>query len=141
MWRRLSENEARAIFARSHFAHLGCVLDGKVPYVVPVNYLLRGDSVYIHSLEGSKVRALRKNPNACVQVETISNPYNWASAIAFGIFEEVDDLSERSSVIDELLSNFRTLTPVEGMEAQRGPYEDTVVFKVKIKELTGVSEN
>lgn len=141
MWRRLSENEARDVLSRGHFAHLGCVLDGKVPYVVPVNYLLRGDSVYIHSLEGSKIRALRKNPNACVQVEMIATPYKWTSAIAFGIFEEVSDPSERLLVMDDLLSNFRTLTPVEGIEAQRGPEEDTVVFRVKIKELTGVSEN
>ena len=141
MWRRLSENEARDILSRSHFAHLGCVLDGKVPYVVPVNYLLRGDSVYIHSLEGSKILALRKNPNACVQVEMIVNPYKWTSAIAFGVFEEVNDRSERSSVMDEFLSNFKTLTPVEGIEAQRGPEENTVVFRVKINELTGVSEN
>ena len=141
MWNQLSENEAREFLSREHFAHLGCVLDGKVPYVVPVNYLLKGDSIYIHSVEGTKLNALRENPNACVQVEKVSNPYRWTSAIAFGTFEEVEDQAVRSEVIDELLFHFRTLTPVEGLEAQRGPETDAVVFRVNIRKLTGVSEN
>lgn len=141
MWTQLSDKDAREFLSGEHFAHLGCVLDGKVPYVVPVNYLMKGDSIYIHSVEGTKLEALRENPNACVQVERVRNPYNWKSAIAFGTFEEVEDPAIRSAVIDELLTYFRTLTPVEGLEAQRGPATDAVVFKVKIRKLTGVSEN
>jgi nitroimidazol reductase NimA-like FMN-containing flavoprotein (pyridoxamine 5'-phosphate oxidase superfamily) len=141
MWKTLSENEARELIARENFAHLGCVLEEDTPYVVPVNYLLREDAVYIHSLEGTKLDALRKNRKACVQVEDIRGPFSWRSAIAFGMFEELPDGEKRSEVLEDLLEHFRTMTPVEGLEAERGSAEDPVVFRIKIDRLTGVSES
>ena len=141
MWNHLNENEASDLLARSNFAHLGCVLEDGMPYVIPVNYLLKNGAVYVHSLEGAKMRALRLNRNACVQVEEIAAPYKWKSAIAFGRFEEVLDPDERSEVLDELLAHFATLTPVEGIEAERPLSDDLVVFRVRIGRLTGVSEN
>lgn len=141
MWNDLSDEEARKVLERGRFAHLGCVLDDGRPYVIPVNYLLKNGSVYIHSLEGTKLRALRKNPDACVQVEEIKSPYRWKSAIAFGTFAEVRDAEERSEILEELLAHFETLTPVEGIEAARAEPEELVVFRVRIDKLTGVAEN
>ncbi len=141
MWNELTETESLELLARKNFAHLGCVLEDNSPYVIPVNYVLRDGSVYIHSLEGTKLAALRKNRNACVQVEDIRSPYKWESAIAFGAFEELGESEERSEALEDLLVHFRTLTPVEGLEAERGSAEEPVVFRVTIKRLTGVSES
>jgi nitroimidazol reductase NimA-like FMN-containing flavoprotein (pyridoxamine 5'-phosphate oxidase superfamily) len=141
MWKELNEKEALDLLAKNNFAHLGCVLEDEVPYVVPVNYLLKNGSVYIHSLEGTKLEALRNNRNACVQVENIRNAFVWQSVIAFGTFEEMSDDEKKSEVLEDLLARFRTLTPVEGLEAERGTAEDLVVFRIKIDRLTGVSEN
>jgi nitroimidazol reductase NimA-like FMN-containing flavoprotein (pyridoxamine 5'-phosphate oxidase superfamily) len=141
MWKTLSEDEARELISRSNFAHLGCVLEKDTPYVVPVNYVLRDGAVYIHSLEGTKLDALRKKRKACVQVEDIRSPFNWKSAIAFGTFEELPDGGERSEVLQDLLELFRTMTPVEGLEAERGSAEVPVVFRIKVDRFTGVSES
>jgi len=141
MWQEMTENESRELLASKNFAHLGCVLEGNIPYVVPVNYLLVNGSVYIHSLEGTKLEALRENPSACVQVEDVRSPFNWRSAIAFGTFEEVSNGDVRSEVLEEILAHFRLLTPVEGLEVKRGITEDPVVFRVRIDRLTGVSEH
>lgn len=141
MWNELNDKEARQVLERGRFAHLGCVLDDGKPYVIPVNYLLRDDSVYIHSREGMKLRALRSNPDACVQVEEIHSPYRWKSAIAFGTFEEIRDTDVRTEILEELLAHFETLTPVEGIEAERAAPEELVVFRVRIGELTGAAEH
>jgi hypothetical protein len=141
MWKELTEEEARGLMSRKHFAHLGCVLEDETPYVVPVNYVLKDSAVYIHSLEGTKLEALRNNRRACVQVEDIRSSFKWQSAIAFGSFEELADGDLRSEMLEELLGHFRTMTPVEGLEAERGATVDPVVFRIKIERLTGVSEN
>ncbi|HUF03442.1 MAG TPA: pyridoxamine 5'-phosphate oxidase family protein [Aridibacter sp.] len=141
MWNQLNEEQAREILAAKHFAHLGCVLDDGTPYVIPVNYILKDGAIYIHSLEGKKLEALRKNKNACVQVEDVRGPFRWRSAIAFGEFEEIDDPEERGRILEELLSHFTALTPVEGLEANNPSGGEIVVFRIRIDRLTGVAEN
>ena len=59
--------------------------------MVPINYVLDGESIYVHSLPGRKLEALRANPRACLQVDEVNDPYHWRSAIAFGDYEEVTD--------------------------------------------------
>lgn len=141
VWNQLKEEQAREILSAKHFAHLGCVLDDGTPYVIPVNYILKDDAIYIHSLEGKKIEALRKNKSACVQVEDVRSPFKWRSAIAFGEFQEIEDPEERVKILEELLSHFTTLTPVEGIEAEHPSGGDLVVFRIRIDRLTGVAEN
>lgn len=141
MWNQLDEDQARAILAAKHFAHLGCVLDDGTPYVIPVNYILKDGAVYIHSLEGKKLDALRNNKSACIQVEDIRSPFKWRSAIAFGEFEEIEDPEESSRILEELLAHFTALTPVEGIETDSPSQGEIVVFRIRIDRLTGVAEN
>src|SRR4051794_21655377 len=61
----LSQNETRALLSDMRTGRLGCVVDGG-PYVVPVNYVFHEDSIYVHSLLGRKINALRANPRACL---------------------------------------------------------------------------
>jgi Pyridoxamine 5'-phosphate oxidase len=63
----LDENAARKLFKEQKFGHLGCVLASGEPYVVPVNYLYVDDEIYIHSLPGSKIDALRLNGKICLE--------------------------------------------------------------------------
>src|SRR5215208_1285412 len=89
----LSDEEARALLGECRTGRLGCVADGG-PYVVPVSYIFYDNIIYIHSYHGRKVKALRENPRACLQVDQIKDTYNWRSAIAFGHYEEVNDYEE-----------------------------------------------
>ena len=79
MIRPLSESETRALLSQARTGRLGCVVEGG-PYVVPVNYVFHNDSIYIHSLLGRKIKALRANPRACLQVDDIRDENNWRSA-------------------------------------------------------------
>lgn len=135
---RLNEEEARALLTASRVGRLGCVYDGG-PYVVPINYVLDGESIYVHSLQGRKLQALRTNPKACLQVDRVIDTYHWSSVIAFGTYEEVTDPNERDDAVRRLLTRFPNLTPVESVPVHDGQ-SSVVVFRIRIQEITGVAE-
>jgi len=134
----LSQEEARALVAASRVGHLGCVYEGG-PYVVPINYVLDGESLYVHSLSGRKLEALRANPRACLQVDTVIDAYHWRSAIVFGTFEEVTDPKERDQAVRTLLRSFPNLTPVESVPVHDGQ-SSVIIFRIRVREITGVGE-
>jgi nitroimidazol reductase NimA-like FMN-containing flavoprotein (pyridoxamine 5'-phosphate oxidase superfamily) len=135
---RLNQEEARALLTASRIGRLGCVYDGG-PYVVPVNYVSDGESIYIHSLLGRKLEALRANPKACLQVDRVIDTYHWSSVIAFGTYEEVTDPNERDDAVRRLLARFPNLTPVDSVPVHDGQ-SSVVVFRIRIQEITGVGE-
>ena len=135
---RLSQEEARALFTVSRVGRLGCVYEGG-PYVVPINYILDGDSIYVHSLPGRKVEALRANPRACLQVDKVTDSYHWRSAIAFGDYQEVTDPTERDRAVRALYARFPNLTPVESVPVHDGQ-SSVVIFRIRIDKMSGVGE-
>lgn len=134
----LSQDEARALLGEGRLGRLGCVVaDG--PYVVPVNYVFDGENIYIHSLLGRKVAALRSNPRACLQVDQVVDDYHWRSVIAFGVYGEVTDSVERDQAVGKLLARFPQLTPVESVPVHDGQ-SSVILFRIHVEEVTGVAE-
>lgn len=140
MTRNLDESETLALLAAGKVGHLGCVVQGE-PYVVPINYLFEDDSIYGHSMMGRKIRALRSHPRACLQVDEIEDDFHWRSAIAFGEFEEIRQEPERAQVMRKLLERFPLLTPVESVAARNKEMSEVVVFRIRVKRLTGLAED
>lgn len=138
MIKHLSDKEARALLDECHTGRLGCIDEGG-PYVVPVNYILHGDSIYVHSLPGRKINALRENPRACLQVDKSESEYHWRSAIAFGRYEEITDEGDRQWAIRRVLSRSPGLTPVESVQISE-EQSQVIVFRIHIDEVTGVAE-
>src|SRR5262245_12615450 len=87
---KLGNTDALAILREGTLGRLGCIAAGW-PYVVPVNYYFDGENIYIHTLPGKKLDALRVNPRVCLQVNEIKDPYDWRSVIAYGTFEEISN--------------------------------------------------
>lgn len=134
----LTQEEARTLLIESRIGRLGCVHEGG-PYVIPVNYILDGSHIYIHSLPGRKLAALRANPRACLQVDSIADENHWRSAIAFGSYEEVTDPAERDRAFDVLLARYPHLTPVESVPVHDGQ-SSVIIFRIRVEEITGVGE-
>lgn len=134
----LSVEEAKALLAECRLGRLGCVYEGS-PYVVPVNYVFDGQNIYIHSLVGRKIAALRTNPRACLQVDEVVDDYHWRSAIAFGSYGEVADASERERAVGQLLKRFPQLTPVESVPVHDSQ-SSVVLFRIHVEEVSGVAE-
>ena len=139
MTKPLREVDAFDVILNSKVGRLGCI-DNDEPYVVPINYLLEGDSIYSHSLPGKKIQAMRTHPRVCLQVDQIDGEFRWRSAIAFGTFEEIQLPMERRSIIAKLLARFPQLTPVESAIVHDAAAPDSVVFRIVVDRVTGVEE-
>ena len=135
---KLTNEEALKILSDGKLGRLGCIADGE-PYVVPINYFFDGKDIYVHSLAGKKINALRINPRACLQVDEIQDAYHWRSAIAYGNYEEIIDEQEREHVLAELFQHMPHLTPVES-KMSKG-LSQAVVFRLKLDAVTAVGES
>lgn len=135
----LSQDKAREMLRRGRIARLACLSEGE-PYVVPVSYAFEDESVLVHSLPGRKITAMRANPRVCLQIDEIEDELNWTSILAFGSYEEVTSVQERSRVMSILLSRFPLLTPVESVIINDAGTPAPIVFRIRIDKLTGVCE-
>jgi uncharacterized protein len=135
----LSQSESHTLLRNGRVARLGCVIDGE-PYVVPVNYYIEGDYAYFHSLPGRKLEALRTHPRACLQIDDITDEARWRSVLAYGTYEEIENLNERGRILNEFFKRFPLLTPVESAMVQDVAPPPVVVFRIRIETVTGVRD-
>ena len=118
-------------------ARIGCLSDGRV-YVVPVTYVYDGTYVYGHAMDGAKLRAMRANPQVCVEVEHVDDLSNWRSVIAWGTFEECDgpDWDAGFAMLAERIMPLLTLPanqpPPDLSVLRRGS-----VYRIKLDLMTG----
>jgi uncharacterized protein len=135
---KLTSKEAVEVLTQETLGRLGCIAEGE-PYVVPVHYFFDGENIYIHSLPGKKITALRAQPRACLQVDDIQDSYHWRSVIAYGKYEEIGDERLRELALAELFRRLPHLTPVES-KMTKG-VNQTIVFRIRVDQLTGVGES
>lgn len=140
MIKELDEKTARKLLNEQKFGHLGCVLEDGEPYVVPVNYLYRDEEIYIHSLPGKKLDALRENGKICLQVEKIADGCRWRSVIVSGEFQEIKRVNEKIKIMQEFSKKFERLTPVEAMIEEKWNLGGIIVFRINIKQINGMAE-
>ncbi len=134
---RLKDTDSQAILREGTLGRLGCIAAGW-PYVTPVNYYFDGEDIFIHSAPGKKIDALRANPRICLQVDEITDSYNWRSVIVYGAFEEIFGEEKRENILNKLYSRLPHLTPVESKLIEG--LKETVVFRIKVDEITGMGE-
>lgn len=142
----LDHNDMDEILDRNFVGQLGCN-DGKRTYIVPINYILEGNFLLAHSLEGKKIEMMRKNPEVCFSVYESKDNFNWSSVILWGQFEELTEEPDRSHVIQAFSRRMLKLKifPSFGKEKKKVGssvlnYPETVtpiLFRIKIQELTG----
>ncbi len=137
----LSRREAEKLFEKCKFGHLACVLESGEPYLVPINYLFIDGSIYVHTLPGKKLDALRGNGKVCLQVEEIKSDCLWRSAIAFGEFQEIKKREEKLKILLKFSEHFGRLTPVEAMSKENWNKDGIVVFRINIRQITSVAES
>jgi nitroimidazol reductase NimA-like FMN-containing flavoprotein (pyridoxamine 5'-phosphate oxidase superfamily) len=138
----LDEKTSLDFLKQNKLGRLGCILENGQPYVVPVNYLLDEDKIYIHSLPGQKISAMRSNPQICLQIDKIDkDSFKWQSVIAFGKFVELKDTQMKTNILFRYYGEFPRFTPVEAKFDVNNSLKNVVVFQLLIENLTGVSES
>jgi uncharacterized protein len=139
MIEQLSREDAWAILEAGGDARLGCIVDDE-PYVVPVYFVMEGESAYLHSLPGRKIEGMREIPRVCLQVQEMKSEYHWRSVQAFGFYEEIDDPAEQERVIGLLFERFPRLTPADAVRRHGRMGPPPIIFRIKIDRVVGVGE-
>lgn len=134
-----------AILDKSDVLHLG-LWDGKEVYVVPLNFVRIGESLYFHSaLEGRKIDILGSNPRVCFEVTGEHHiergsggadcTTRYESVIGWGTVQFVSDFNEKNAILCELNKKFESAAD----KLPEHVVDKTAVIKIKIDEMTGKS--
>jgi nitroimidazol reductase NimA-like FMN-containing flavoprotein (pyridoxamine 5'-phosphate oxidase superfamily) len=84
----LNQAQIDHVLQSNVIGRIGCHAN-ELTYVVPVTYVYYGGCIYGHTVEGLKMRMIRKNPNVCFEVDQIQDYANWVSVIVWGTFMEL----------------------------------------------------
>ena len=121
------------------------MVDGDMPYVIPLNFVVEGDCLYFHcATKGKKIEILNKNKNVCFEMDinarviASGTPCAWgmkyASVIGYGRAFFVNDHEEKIKALNLLMEKY----------AGQGDYtypenivRKTMIVGVKIDKLTG----
>lgn len=144
MFGELKDAEIKEMLANHLIGRIGCHANGKT-YVVPISYAFDGKYIYCHTQEGMKLNMMRENPKVCFEVDSLDNKTIWKSIIAWGRFQEITDLQERSNALKILMH--RAYPFIISKKMQLGAHwpflpDDLnnikgVVFMIQIEEMTG----
>lgn len=112
----LDQEKIERFLKQARLGYLGLV-DGNLPYVVPLNYVWTEGKLYIHGAgDGRRNQVMRDNPEVCFTVceeyGTITDPVPaktdtaYMSVMIFGQAEPITDLDEATYVLQELINKY-----------------------------------
>ena len=140
----LTNEQMEHVLQSGLIGRIGCSDETGV-YIVPVTYAFHDKSIYVHSREGLKIQIMRKNPQVCLEVDSIESMTNWRCVIVHGKFKELKEEAAyakgfkilKDRLMPYLLSE--TMRPQgfgqtpQGVEKERKP----VVYRIEITRMTG----
>lgn len=121
--------------------------DNGKPYIVPMNFGFKDNSLYLHSArEGRKIDLIMRNNNICFEVDIETeilpsdNACSWGmkyySVIGFGKAQFIENESEKINALDILMQKY-SHNSHESFEYSKLALDKTVLIKVEIENLTG----
>jgi len=146
----LTDDQVEEVLQSNVFGRIGCRDENRI-YVVPVNYVYDGRYIIAHSVEGMKIRMMRKNHSVCFEVDEMKTFTNWKSVIAWGEYQELTEERDRyyamKLFVDRTLRMkiSETAIPPEITEKRVHPRSPgnirPVVYRIVLSEKTGRYEN
>jgi nitroimidazol reductase NimA-like FMN-containing flavoprotein (pyridoxamine 5'-phosphate oxidase superfamily) len=140
----VSPEEARAFLARAEYGVLATVGEDGWPYAVPLNHVLSGDNLYLHSAkQGHKLENIAFEPRvsycAVASAEVLPAELStlYESTVVFGTATLVEDPQEHRRALELLAERFSAAFPreAEAEMAKDGPR--TAILRIRIDHLTG----
>jgi uncharacterized protein len=116
-----------------------------IPYVLPMNFALDGNSVILHSAQSGRMwETLKQNPNVCINW-TLGEELAWQdvkvgcsyrvkskSVVVEGKVEFVDDFDEKTRCLQLLMSQYSD----REFKFSKPAVENVGVLKVAIEKIT-----
>jgi len=121
------------------------MLDGELPYIIPVNYGYRDGHIYIHSArEGKKIDLLQNNRLICFEVEDTvqvvkgEKACDWTtryrSVVGYGTMEILSDAASKQEGLEVIMAQHGA-PELENFDAEN--LKRMVILKLRITSLTG----
>jgi len=142
--RALTDDQAREILARAEHGVLATVGADGWPYAVPVNHVLSGDVLYIHSaVEGHKLENIAHEERVCfcavadarVLPAKLSTLYE--SAVVFGRAALLTDAAEKRRALELLAVRFCGALSPEAEDAIANSFSGTAVVRIRLERIAG----
>jgi len=136
------------LLQRELVGRIGCCADDTV-YVVPINFAYADGHVYCQTIEGMKLRMMRKNPRVCFEVDVPRGLFDWESVILWGTFREIggEEAELARTLLLQKLRGFATVHDGSHSILEerflRAPYvenREPVLFAIDVEERTGRCE-
>ncbi len=103
----LALERCRDLLSRIEVAYVG-VISEEEPYVTPVSFVLRGDTILFRTGPGRRLEAIRDAPVVCVTVSFVDPASGaWESVIAWGKAAVVEDRALEAEAVALLLDKYR----------------------------------
>jgi nitroimidazol reductase NimA-like FMN-containing flavoprotein (pyridoxamine 5'-phosphate oxidase superfamily) len=109
----LSEDECRLVLERQRLCVVS-VVDGDMPYAVPVFYGYDGVTLYLGTSEGRKTRVLDANSRVYVLITEVGPGDAWRSVAVAGRARTLTSDNERQQAIDVLIAHNRRVRSLAG---------------------------
>ena len=148
MFGELNQSQIEEVLHEQVVGRIGCHSE-EMTYIVPISYAYENNYVYAHTLEGMKTKIMRKNKNVCFEVDSMHNMGKWQSVIAWGVYEEITNETERYNALQIL--HRRILPVVSSVTAKLSPEWPFspvdintikgIVFRIRLDKKTGRFEN
>jgi uncharacterized protein len=127
------------------------LVDGNEPYLVPMNFGYKNNTLYFHSATaGRKIDILKENNSICFQMDIKAqlvrseNPCNWGmkylSIIGSGKAHLIDDISGKKEALDIIMAKYspKSLESDENLfEYSEQSLNNVLVIRVEVEEITG----
>lgn len=135
--------EMEAIIKATNLLHMALV-DGDMPFLVPVFYAFDGTSLYFHSAQsGSKIEILKRNSNVCFEI-SIDNGFiesyepcdfeaKHRTVIGTGKAFFVEDEADKIKALDLIVAHFTD----RKFEYPKTNLDRTAVIRIEITSLKG----
>lgn len=120
------------------------LLDGDVPYVVPMNFVYEDSSFYLHSRKsGKKIDLLGKNNKVCIETEILGDliagdtpcdyGYSFKSVIAAGTAEILEEQELKQTALLKISQKY-----TGGVwEFDESALDSVAVIRVTVDTITG----
>ncbi|MDR3588107.1 MAG: pyridoxamine 5'-phosphate oxidase family protein [Negativicutes bacterium] len=143
--RMLSEQETADVLMNGGYGVLSMVGTNDYGYGVPLSYVYRDNSIYVHcALEGQKLAFLQNNNKVSFCIVTEASPLpdafsmKYKSVIAFGKAVDVTG-EEKMTALVALIEKYASSDDyiVKGKEYAAQSFDKTAVLRLDIEHVTG----
>lgn len=119
--------------------------DNNMPYIVPMNFGYKNNSLYLHSAkEGKKIEIIKNNNNVCFEIDTdheliksekaCSWGMKYRSVIGFGKAHLIDNSEEKRRALDIIMEHYSSKSSYDYLEKE---IDNVAIIKIEIESIIG----